>query len=157
MFWFGLVTAAVMFVIAGSMIYGLPLFAPLFVLWLLGGISITLLYHVARYVLEPGFVRGREDVLSVVVDFLRALLLILFWPVILLFDRTPLRYIRLFVLYLFPGQRERNEELADLLHQRGLYQEARNRIIAQERRERERLAKTISGEERRGRTQTAYA
>jgi hypothetical protein len=156
MFWFALVTAAVMFVIAGSLLYGLPLLAPLFVLWLLCGISLTVLYHVARYVLEPGFVRGREDVLSVIADFLRALLFILFWPILLLFDRTPLRYIRLFVLYLVPSQREQNDEIKDLLRQRGLYREARNRIIAQERRERERLAKTFSGEEKRGRTRTEY-
>lgn len=125
---------------------------PIMYAWFVIGFFITLFYHLSLYFVWGEFHNPDELLLDLAFTAIRVPLYFFAWPVVLFFDRGALHSIRLFWDWLEPKNREQEGELKQILEQRRLYQETREKyeqdIVRRVRRRRE----LLSGEEKRRRT-----
>lgn len=139
-------------VIVFCMIGQLAVLTPLFMAWLLLGVVFAVLYHLSLYSLDAEYAVSSQTFMDILTTPGRAIVFVLLWPVIIVFDTSALRRVWLYLLYLDPKQRETNEELKQALREREFYKAAHGRYVERERRAVERGREMIAGRERERRT-----
>jgi hypothetical protein len=102
---------------------------------------------ITPFFLDGDFRYRHERSLDVLISVLRGLAYIAIWPAIFVFDRTALKRIWLFLLWLDPKQRDRNEDLKHALHARGYQEWSRRHYFAKAELEQRRRHELETGEE----------
>jgi len=127
-------------------------FAPVIGLWFLGGLFISITYHISLYVFDGEFRQREERMLDIFTSILRGLLYLFIWPAILYFDHTALYRIKMLFLYTDPGERASNPELASYVAERKQRRWVTRRYLAQQDLEQRRDEELETGAERKRRT-----
>lgn len=120
---------------------------PFYYLWFFIGLVVSLFYHLSLYFLDGDFRYRHERSLDVFISIIRGLAYILIWPAIFFFDRTALKRIWLFLLWLDPGQRDRHEDLRQALRARGYQEWSRRHYFAKTELEERRRHEMETGEQ----------
>jgi hypothetical protein len=120
---------------------------PIMYAWLFIGLVVSLFYHLSLFFLDGDFRFRHERSVDVFISILRGLAYIAIWPAIFVFDRTALKRIWLFLLWLDPEQRESHEDLKQALRAREYQTWSRRHYFAKAEIEERRRHELETGEE----------
>ena len=120
---------------------------PVMYAWLFVGLVVSLFYHLSLFFLEGDFRHGHERTVDVFISVLRGLAYVAIWPMIFVFDRTALKRIWLFLLWLDPKQRDSHEELRQALRARDYQTWSRRHYFAKAELEERRRRELRTGEQ----------
>lgn len=130
----------------------LAIFVPFFAIWFLGGLFISITYHISLYIFDGEFRQREERMLDILTSILRGLLYLVVWPAIVYFDHTALYRIKMLFLYASPAERASNPELASYVAERKHRRWVTRRYLAQQDLEQRREEELETGAERTRRT-----
>jgi hypothetical protein len=103
---------------------------PIIYIWFFIGLVVSVFYHLSLFFLDGDFRYRHERSLDIFVSILRGLAYVVVWPGIFFFDRSALRRIWLFLLWLDPKQREKHDDLRQALRARSYQEWSRRHYFA---------------------------
>jgi hypothetical protein len=130
--------------------------APAVILWFLGGLFISITYHLSLYVFDGEFRQREQLALDIFVSVLRGLAYLLVWPGIMFFDRSAIHRIRMLFLYYNPKERATNGELQSYIAERRHRRWVTKWYLDQSDLERRREEELVTGVERTKRTRELH-